>query len=261
MILLGCYAPQYSTVGGYQDMLRKLCGYDTMPNRQQEIAGRGQKTQRGGRRGTQAEKRGCTQRIGGALMREDQLEWDWLWREHIGTCRQLVLHAGLSTEQNVDVCVCVPPRGACVWSVTMCKRAWGWRRCSNRHSASCHWQSNRCWHRGWLIQQVDQQVGLDWKAASIGSCDDNPCLCKYVTTFWIMFCGSDPQVMWLSRPNRGSKKSRSLWDSAADEERRRKEEERKKRSGLFWGYLVVVVFPQVNWPLKRNMPCGNQTWQ
>ena len=43
----------------------------------------------------------------GALMREDQLEWDWLWREHIGTCRQLVLHADLSTEQNVDVCVCV----------------------------------------------------------------------------------------------------------------------------------------------------------
>jgi hypothetical protein len=67
MILLGCYAPQYSTVGGYQDMLRKLCGYDTMPNRQQEIAGRGQKTQRGGRRGTQAEKRGCTQRIGGSI--------------------------------------------------------------------------------------------------------------------------------------------------------------------------------------------------
>jgi hypothetical protein len=50
-------------------------------------------------------------------------------------------------------------------------------------------------------------------------------------------------------------------DSAADEERRRNEDERKKRSGLFWGYLVVVVFPQVNWPLKRNMPCGNQTWQ
>lgn len=53
----------------------------------------------------------------GALMREDQLEWDWLWREHIGTCRQLVLHADLSTEQNVDVCVCVCHPGGPVYEV------------------------------------------------------------------------------------------------------------------------------------------------
>ena len=69
-------------------------------------------------------------------------------------------------------------------------------------------------------QQVDQQVALDWKAASIGSCD----------VLW-----QRPSGDVIEQAKQRIQEIQVTLDSAADEERRRKEEERKKRSGLFLG--------------------------
>lgn len=100
-------------------MLRKLYGYDLIqcPTDCRKLQEEARKRKEEAEEERKRKREAALKELEGALMREDQLEWDWLWREHIGTCRQLVLHADLSTECGrvcMCVCVCATQGGLCM---------------------------------------------------------------------------------------------------------------------------------------------------